>query len=194
MRQLITMTQKSVICLEPDSGKMLWSYPHVTPNDQNITTPIFHEGHVFVSSGHLAGSCVLRINDDLHGVTEVWSRKQLDNCHGGVILAHGLLFGSACRIGGKTFFCADFYTGQTRQADASFEKLSLTYADGMLYALSHRGKVQLLAISPEGYRLLSQFKLPRDGRDDCLTHPVVCGGRLYIRDAETLYAYDVSDR
>ncbi len=193
-RHLITMTQKSIICVNPETGKMRWSHPHVTPNDQNIDQPIFHDGYVLVASGHQAGAAMVKINDNLAGVTAVWSRKELDNCHGGMILQGGFFYGSACRSGGKMFFCADFLTGAPQQTDKTLPKLSLTCAEGMLYALGHRGKVMLLSIKPGGWDMVSQFDLPREDKDDCLTHPVLCGGRLYIRHANVLYAYDVAQR
>ena len=37
----------------------------------------------------------------------------------------------------------------------------------------------------------SQFKVPKGGRSIFLAHPVVCGGRLYLRHGDNLYAHDV---
>ena len=39
--------------------------------------------------------------------------------------------------------------------------------------------------------MVSQFRLKRKPANSYLAHPVVCGGRLYIRCGEDLYAYDV---
>ncbi len=192
VRQLITLMQRSVAAVDVRTGKLLWSHPHVTPHDQNITTPIFRDGHVFVTSGHLGGSTLLKIGPDSRTVAEVWSRRELDNCHGGVILLDGHLYGSACRSGGKSFFCADFLTGRTRQTDTTLGKLSLTCADRMLYGVTDKGRMLLLAILPGGgFRAVSQFDLPK-GDDMVLAHPVICGGRLYVRHGPNLYAYDVS--
>ena len=48
-----------------------------------------------------------------------------------------------------------------------------------------------LTATPTGYQLVSQFKIPEGGEGPTWAHPVVCGGRLYIRHADRLYAYDV---
>jgi len=191
VRQLLTMTQKSVLSVDPETGKLLWSYPHPTRNDQNIDAPLFHDGYVHVASGHSGGSTLLKINPDGHGVAEVWSNKELDNCHGGVLLLHGCLYGSACRSGGKMFFCADFLTGKVKQSDPKMAKLSLACADGMLYGLSNLGRMLLLSVSPGAFQVVSQFDVPKENNDEYLSHPVICGGRLYVRHGKELYVYSL---
>ena len=42
-----------------------------------------------------------------------------------------------------------------------------------------------------GHQLISQFKIPSGGEGPTWAHPVVCGGRLYIRHSDRLFAYDV---
>ncbi|HIQ21954.1 MAG TPA: hypothetical protein EYH34_12080 [Planctomycetes bacterium] len=190
-RQLITLTQKSVISVDLKTGQLLWSYPHVTRHDQNVTMPLFHDGYVLATSGHHGGSTLLKINPDGRGVSEVWSDRQLDNCHGGLMLLDGYLYGSACRSGGKGFFCADFLTGELQWRDKKMRKVSLTWADGMLYALTDRGTVLLMAVSPQGYRVAGQLEVPGGDFGPCLSHPVVCSGRLYVRYDNNLCVYDL---
>jgi outer membrane protein assembly factor BamB len=192
VRQMITLTQKSVVGVDVHTGKLLWSYPHLTRHDQNVTSPVFSDGYVFVTSGHFSGGRLLEINPNLHDATEVWYRKSFDNCHGGVILVDGCLYGSGCRKGGKDFFCVDFLTGKERQVDRTLnDKLSLACADGMLYGLSYKGKMWLMAITPGGFSVVSQFDVPRKSKDLYLSQPVICGGRLYLRHDRNLYAYDI---
>ena len=174
-----------------NNGKLLWSHAHVTPHDQNITTPILHEGHVLVASGHKKGAVLLKINSDQTGVTEVWARKDLDNCHGGLLRIDGRVYGSACKMGGKKFFCADFMTGESKQADKTIHKLSLATADDMLYGLSYKGRMLLMAITEDGYRNVSEFDVPRKSRFPFFCHPVICGGKMYLRHDNELMVYDV---
>jgi len=190
VRQWINMTARAAVSIDVATGKLLWSHPHGRVW-QNTTTPIFHEGHVFITCGHSSGGTLLKIHPDNRGVTQVWHRKDLDNCHGGVILLDGRLYGCGCRLGGKSFFCVDFLTGKTIQEDKTLGKVSIAYADGMLYALNHKGPMSLVAITPKGFRTVSQFRMPRGGKGLYLCHPVICGGRLYLRHDEHLYAYDV---
>lgn len=190
-RQFITLTQKSVVSVDVPTGKLLWTHPHETKHDQNVTMPIFKNGHVFASSGHGTGGRLLKIGPNADRVTEVWLNKDLDNCHGGVILVDGRLYGSGCRLYHKGLVCVDFLSGKTVWNEKRMDKVSITYADGMLYCLSDKGRMSLVEANPERHRLVSQFDVPSDKKGLWLSHPVVCGGRLYIRHSSNLFAYDI---
>lgn len=191
VRQLLTLTQKSVVGVAVDTGRLVWSHPFVPTSPQNATTPVYHDGHVFVACGHSTGGTLFKIDAQRGTATEVWWRKNLDNCHGGVILVDGKLYGCGCRLGGKLFYCADFRTGEIRQSDTTLSKVAIAAADGMLYCLNHRGKMSLLEITPDGFRIASQFDLSKKPDNSYLAHPVICNGRMYLRYDEHLYVYDV---
>ena len=203
-RLAITLTRRHIVAVDVGTGRLLWAHPHPTALGQNVNTPVFRDGHVFVTGAHRRGGVLLRINDDLAGVTEVWHRQDLDNCHGGTILLDGRLYGSGCRQGGKRFFSADFLTGQDRGAPPDLGLVSLTSAEGRLYAFGIRGRVTLLEAGPDVCRVAGQFDLPGvQGKaadkppslgaikEPAFAHPVVCGGRLYLRRGTNLYAYDI---
>jgi len=70
-------------------------------------------------------------------------------------------------------------------------KGSVTYADGMLYALSENGTMGLVPATPRGHTAVSQFRLPAGGSKQSWAYPVICGGRLYIRHGDALHAFDI---
>ncbi len=191
LRQLITMTQKSVVGVDIETGKLLWSVPFVPRYPQNALTPAFQNGYVFVACGHSSGGTVLKIDLDSRTARTVWYRRDLDNCHSGTILFDGKLFGCGCRLGGKHFYCVDFLTGRTIKLDRTLGKVGITCAEGMLYCLNHRGTMSLLAITPDGFDIISQFSLGKRPANSYLAHPVVCGRRLYLRQGQNLFVYDI---
>jgi outer membrane protein assembly factor BamB len=191
VRQWISMTQKSVVGLDIRTGKLLWSVPLEPRSPQNALTPVYHDGCVFVACGHSSGGTLLKIADDSRSATVVWHRRDLDNCHSGSILLDGRLFGAACRSGGKHFYCVDFLSGKDVQLDRTLGKVGLSSAEGMIYCVGYQGTISLLEVSAKGFDIVSQFELPRRPANTYLTHPVICGGRLYIRCEENLYAFDV---
>jgi len=87
--------------------------------------------------------------------------------------------------------CLDWKTVAMQRSEKGVRKGSVTFADGLLYTMSERNKVGLSEPTPEGHKLISQFEIPQKGEGPSWVHPVVCGGRLYIRHDDFLYAYDV---
>ncbi|MHC4173768.1 MAG: PQQ-binding-like beta-propeller repeat protein [Planctomycetota bacterium] len=191
VRQLITMTQRSVVGVDVETGVLVWSAPFVPTSPQNALTPVFQDGYVFVACGHSSGGTLMKIDRGSRTASTVWHRRDLDNCHGGVVLIDGKLYGCACRQGGRSFYCVDFLTGETIKLDETLGKVGITCAEGMIYALNHQGTMFLLAVTPDGFDMVSRFELKRKPTNSYLAHPVVFGGRLYIRCDQDLHAYDV---
>ena len=75
----------------------------------------------------------------------------------------------------------------------SVGKGSLTYADGNLYLVGEDNSVGLAEASPTGYREKGRFRITDQGWPSW-AHPVVSGGRLYIRNQGTLSSYDIRAR
>ncbi|MHC4146854.1 MAG: hypothetical protein ACYSUD_19050, partial [Planctomycetota bacterium] len=107
------------------------------------------------------------------------------------LLVDDKLYGCSCRQGGKHFYCVDFLTGETIKLDKTLGKVGITCAEGMIYALNHRGTMYLLSVTPDGFDIVSRFEFEKKPPNSYLAHPVVCGGKLYIRCNQDLYAYDV---
>lgn len=194
LRMVLTMSEKSLIGVNADTGDVLWRFEHYHPSYvANCVTPIYHEGHVFISSGYGKGCVLLKINvtGKRAAVEQVWRTENLDNRHGGVVLLSGFLYGASQWTNKGKWVCLEWETGRLRHAESGVGEGSLTCAEGMLYTLSEQRKVGLVKATPTGHEVASQFDLPEGGSGATWAHPVVCGGRLYIRHGDRLYAYDV---
>lgn len=194
LRMILTMASKSLIGVNAATGELLWRFEHYTPRYiANCVNPIYHDGRIFLSGGYGLGSVLLKIDvkDGKSVVEPVWRSKDLDNRHGGVILLDGSVYGASHMNNNAKWICLDWKTGRKMYAEKGIGEGSLTCAGGMLYTMSERRKVALVKPTPTGYQLVSQFQIPEGGQGLSWAHPVVCGGRLYIRHADQLYAYDV---
>jgi len=193
LRMILTMTAKAFIGVAADTGRLLFRFEHITKYDVNATMPIYHDGHVFISSGYGSGSVLvkLKVDGDQAAVEQVWESKELDNHHGGVILLDGYLYGAAHSSNRGKWICLDWKTGELMYAEKGVGKGSATCADGMLYTLSERRDVGLVAAKPGGHEVISRFKMPSGGEGPSWAHPVVCGGRLYLRHSDQLCAYNL---
>lgn len=196
LRMIITMTSKALIGVNADTGALLWRFEHETYADENIIRPIFHGGEVFISTMFDAGSVKLtvRVQGTAARVEEVWRSGELDNQHGGVLLHDGYLYGASRRANNAAWVCLDWKTGKKMYASRGIGKGSLTYADGMLYLLNENRDAALVQADPARHEVVSSFEIPSEEEGPTWAHPVVCGGRLYIRHGNRLFVYDVTRR
>jgi len=190
LRILITLTAKALIGVNADTGALLWHVKHESYADENILMPIYRDGCVFVSTLQ-AGSVKWKVNvkDGKASPEELWRTQELDNHHGGVLLLDGTLYGNSTFRNSNLWVCLDWQTGRSKYTAKGVGKGSLTYADGMLYMLSEEGLMGLVRPTPTGLELISSFPIPKGGEGPSWAHPVVCGGRLYLRHDDFLYAY-----
>jgi outer membrane protein assembly factor BamB len=178
-------------------GKLLWRYAKLGPNTANIPTPIVLGEYVFSSAGYGKGAALLKLKAEGEGVgyEEVYFKKELTNKHGGVIRVGDHLFGDTDDSGRP--FCADFKTGKVLwkkdREGRGGGSVAVTAADGRLYLHYQDGWVVLAEASPGGYNEVGSFKAPKQSGNSW-AHPVVCDGRLYIREGDRLYCYDVRDK
>lgn len=113
---------------------------------------------------------------------------------GGIVLVDGYLYGSADRFRPGRWICLELRTGRRMYAERGVGKGSVTYADGMLYNLSEKGMVGPVPAARRSHKLAGRFQIPKGARGPTWAHPVVCGGRLYIRHGDFLYAYHIKAR
>jgi outer membrane protein assembly factor BamB len=193
--QYVQLTTKNVVGIDAKSGALLWKagFPGSTAV---IPTPIVSGNRVYVTAGYGAGCKLIEIGEG-NKVTEIYANKTMVNHHGGVVLLGDHLYGFS---DGKGWVCQDFKTGDMVWNDKKLGKGAIGYADGMLYLLDESsGTVALIEASPEAYKEVSRFKLTpqttqrsRDGR--IWTHPVITDGKLYLRDQELLFCFDVKSK
>jgi outer membrane protein assembly factor BamB len=188
VRTLMTFTSEAGVGLRASDGKPMWRYAAAANRTANIATPVFSNGKVFYTSGYDTGGALLKLTAQGGEVkaTEAYFTRDMKNHHGGVVLVDGYLYG----FNDSILTAINFETGKMAWRDRSVGKGSLTYAEGHLYILGEQNVVGLVEATPAGYREKGRFTIPDSGLP-AWAHPVVSGGRLYIRNQGTLAAYDI---
>jgi len=191
VRTVMALTAEAGVGVRASDGKLMWRYRQVANRTANITTPIFSDNKVFYSSAYDAGGALLGLTAQNGEVKaqEIYFTREMQNHHGGVLLINGYLYG----FNNSILTCLEFSTGKMMWRNRSVGKGSLTYADGHLYIESEDNVVGLADASPTGYREKGRFRIPDQGLPSW-AHPVVAGGRLYIRNQRTLSEYDIRAR
>jgi outer membrane protein assembly factor BamB len=87
--------------------------------------------------------------------------------------------------------CLEAKTGKVVWSDQVIGKGSVMYADGHLYTRSEKGMVRLIEPTPDGGKCVGKLDQPEKSGDAKWPYPVVAGGRLYLRDQDNLFCYNV---
>ncbi len=188
IRQVVQFGRESVFGVALKDGKLLWQYSGANNGTANCCTPIVDQDHVFAASSYGTGGGLAKISSvgDAQTASEVYFEKKMGIHHGGIVKIGDHMYSN----GGGTLICIDFLTGDIAWQNRSVGKGSLVAADGMLYVLSENQELALVEATPEDYREHGRIKMEGQGRPSW-AHPVVAGGRLYVRDQQMLTSYEL---
>jgi outer membrane protein assembly factor BamB len=190
-RQYIQLTGDSLGGVAADSGKVLWRASR-KGSTAIIPTPVFHEDHVYVTSGYSVGCNLFKVTatGGSFKAEQVYDNNVMVNHHGGVILLGEHLYGYS---DGKGWVCQNFKTGEMVWSDKKLGKGSIAYADGHFYLRSEgsKGTVALIEATPTAYVERGRFDQPDRSGKESWPHPVIAGGCLYLRDQDVLLCYDI---
>ena len=188
IRTLLAFTAAAAVGLRAGDGQLLWRYEPVANRTANVATPVVYRDKAFYSSAYGTGCALLQLKADNGSMEaeEVYFNRDMMNHHGGLVLVDGYLYGFSNAI----LTCMEFETGKVMWKDRSVGKGSVAFADGHLYLFSEKNVVGLAEATTEGYREKGRFEVADQGWPSW-AHPVVSGGRLYIRNQGVLNCYDV---
>jgi outer membrane protein assembly factor BamB len=184
VRQIVAMNESAVVGVRADNGQQLWRYTDVSNQTANIATPIVHDGRVFVSTEYESGGALLKVG--AKSASEVYFTRNMRNHYSTSVLVDGVLYGFNSSI----LTAMRFDNGQVLWRHRSVGKGSVAYADKHLYVLGEDAVVALVVVSADGYKEVSRFSL-KQSRYPTWAPPVISDGRLYIRNQDSLMAYDV---
>lgn len=194
--ELVQLLADQIVGLNPKNGAVLWSSPFAG-KVAVIPTPIIKDNMVYVTAGYGVGCKLVEIGDDGEA-KDVYDNKVMKNHHGGVILLGDHVYGHSDDVG---WVCQELKTGDRVWRDReAFKKGSIAYADDRFYCFSEdEGEVVLIEPSTEGWKEHGRFKLDpqtdqRKPAGKIWTHPVINNGKLYLRDQNLIYCYDISEK
>jgi outer membrane protein assembly factor BamB len=190
-RQYIQFLSGGVVGVSANDGAYRWRFNEPANESANCPTPLFRDNYVFAATGYNHGGGLAKLEKGPNGIVAkpVYFTKRMQNEHGGMVLVGDHVYG----FDRANLTCMDFKTGQVKWFNRSVGEGSLTFADGHLYARGENGLVALVAATPEAYQEKARFTPGDRSGKTAWPHPVVTGGRLYLRDQGVLQCYDVKD-
>ena len=200
----VTGTKDGVAGFAVADGRLLFTNPTTGNNVATIPTPVIDGSRVYHTSDYGAGCVLLDLVPGPAGGLDAEQVYHLDgktmmNHHGGVVVVDGVVYGFTKASGGL-WMAQHLDSGDTLWQ----EKLrpnnsgSVAFADGRLYFYNDEdATIVLVEPSGEAYRpvgslsLPVESELPRD-RGAIWAHPVIADGKLFVRDLDLIYAFDIS--
>jgi outer membrane protein assembly factor BamB len=186
---IINGSHKGLIAVHAKTGKTLWTQEFAKDNVASVPTPAFSDGYVFWAVGYGKGGICMKLSVSGEKVTaiEAWRTADMD-CHtGGYVIVDGYIYGNH----NNGWTCLDLKTGEKKWFEKGVGKGSLCWADRMLYLYSEKdGKAGLATCAPDGLEMKGALQVSGEGPS--WAHPVVAGGKLYLRYDDNLYCFDVA--
>jgi len=197
VKQYVQLMGRGVVSVRASDGWFMWGYNDVANDIANISTPVVKDDLVFASTGYQTGAALLQIAPEPNGRVNAREKYFLDagtlqNHHGGFVLIDGVVYGGNGQSNGFPF-ALDLATGKMlwdRVRGAGTGSAAVTAADGHLYFRYQDGTMALIAVNPKQYQLKSSFTIP-NVRNPSWSHPVITGGRLYLREQDALHVYAI---
>jgi len=208
VKHYVTIAPSGLVGVRASDGKLLWRSAAGKNGIAVCPTPVVNDKFVFGTSGYQSGCGLVELSPDGPDAVkakDIYLSKTMQNHHGGVIRVGDQLFGYSDKGG---WMCLDYLKMETDKEDPLWKsdklsKGSLIYADGQFYLYSDVkkdkdlfGTCVLIDANKKEWKESGRFVLPqmtqhprRSGR--VWTHPVVANGKLFLRDHELLFCYDI---
>lgn len=185
-KQIVTLTEKSIVGVDAADGKLLWQLPFATVRrSYNAATPIVDgQTVIFIGASRGARAVTIEKQGDGFAAKELWSNEEVDVQFNTPVLKDGMLFGLTSK---NNLFCLNAQTGQTAWIDSNQTGSrgfgAILDVGPALLVLPNNSELVAFKPSDKEYTELARFKV---ADTPTYTHPVVAGNRIYVKDAETL--------
>lgn len=188
----ITMTDKSVLSINAENGKLAWTFPlEGIKNGAHANTPYFRDGYLFLMDGFEIGCLMLKVAEDGMSAEQVWKNELMDETQGHSVVIGDRIYGSA--ESKKKTICLDWNTGEVLFELKKYAPGTLISADNYLYAYTYNGLLGIMEIGENEFIDRGSVKLEKK-RQIHISHPVIHKGVLYIRYANELMAFDIQKK
>lgn len=189
-RQVVTLTDKSVVGVAADNGRLLWKVPFADEWNENIVTPVVH-GKTLIVSGIRQGTRAFEIVRTANGfeTKQLWHNPQVQMYMSSPVLEGDLLYGMSNTRKGQ-YVCLDVKTGQIIWATEGRDgnQAAVLSAGNVLLFLTSDADLIVAAKSRKGFEPLARYKVAESAT---WAHPAVVGKQILVKDEASLSLWSV---
>ncbi len=199
----LTACEQGLVGIHCETGRLLFQNERTGNGTAVISTALVSGNLIYHSSAYKAGNVAVKVsvaNGSL-SAEQVYheSKESMENHHGGYVLHDGAVIGFTNALRG-VWMAQDLATGKVLWSKkiGKTRSGSILLADGLAYCYDDQEGICTLAnVSRTGFKEVGQLKIPKQTDSDrkqgaIWTHPVIAGQKLYIRDQEKIFAYDLA--
>ena len=184
-RQIVTMTNGSVVGLDATSGKQLWSIPFPDEWHENIVTPLW-TGSELIVSGTRQGTQGYRLAQAKGAwqATQLWKNTDAAMYMSSPVFGDGVIYGFGSKRKGQ-FVALDPKTGAMKWATEGREgeHASVLLTPGHLVYLTNSGDLVVAKRSASAFELVKKYDV---SSSETWAMPVFLGRDLLVREANHL--------
>jgi outer membrane protein assembly factor BamB len=173
--------------VDAKTGELCWRVSQADPKNTVSTIPVLARNELVFTNASRGYGAIFGVRLDGSLGEKTWT-KELTISHGSVVCIDGQVYGASSRGEARGWVQIDARTGSLRTA-AELDGGSLIYADGRFYCLTQRGMMTLQKPTSDGFETVGSFQFAKG--KDVWAHPVICGGKLYLRFNDNLFCYDI---
>ena len=188
VRQIVVVTAERAAGLRPEDGTLLWEHPWTVPVVPNIAQPlVVGDTRIFLSAGYGKGAALIELTPDGGRFTAatVWETNRMKNKFSSSVLIDGYVYG----LDESILACLDAASGELMWKGGRYGHGQLLAAGGHLVVLTERGDLVLVRATPDGHEELAAFRAI-EGKT--WNVPALAGGRILVRNARQMAAFDLS--
>jgi outer membrane protein assembly factor BamB len=190
-RQIVVVSSLRVVGLTPENGSLLWSYPWDTDMGINVSQPVVVDrNRFFISSGYGKGAALVELKASGNTITPstIWENTNMKNKFNSSVLHNGYVYG----LDEGILVCLDVNTGERKWKEGRFGYGQVILASGhLIVTQGDTGEIALIKAAPDKYTEVARFAALQ-GRT--WNYPAIADGRLLVRNATEMAAYDISAR
>jgi outer membrane protein assembly factor BamB len=190
--QVLMFSDHGLTAVDPASGAVLWEHVVAAPGAPRSVQPLpVGKGQVLIASENDLGSALIDVAHDgqTWSASQRWASRAMKPSYNNGVVHDGAVYG----FDGSFFCCIDLQSGKGRWKEGRYGhgQVLLLAEQGLLLVMSEKGEAILLAANPEEHEELGRFQALKG---KTWNHPALVRGRLYVRNAEEIACYDLSEK
>lgn len=188
VRQVVVVSASRIVGLAPQDGSLLWSLVWDTDMGINASQPIVVDrNRLFISSGYGKGAALVEISGSGKTLTTraVWENINMKNKFNSSVLHQGYIYG----LDEGILTCVDVNSGERKWKGGRYGYGQVLLASGHLIVTSDSGELALVKATPDQHVELARFSA-LEGKT--WNNPALAGGKLLVRNATQMAAYNVA--